>query len=141
MRLRAIGTLGLLLWYTSSWRLTLWTIAGISGVSIVFGALAYLLLRAGRRLGMQAGSGWRLALAGLARRRGESVAQILIFGLAIMLLLIMVLLRTALLERMANAIAGTRAESLPDERRARTGRAASKRWCADTSTRWVSCIR
>ncbi len=93
-----IGTLGLLLWYTSSWRLTLWTIAGISGVSIVFGALAYLLLRAGRRLGMQAGSGWRLALAGLARRRGESVAQILIFGLAIMLLLIMVLLRTALLK-------------------------------------------
>jgi len=92
-----IGTLGLMLWYTSSWRLTLWTVAGISGVSIVFGALAYLLLRAGRRLGMQAGSGWRLALAGLARRRGESVAQILIFGLAIMLLLIMVLLRTALL--------------------------------------------
>ena len=92
-----IGTLGLLLWYTSSWRLTLWTVAGISGVSIVFGALAYLLLRAGRKIGMQAGSGWRLALAGLARRRGESVAQILIFGLAIMLLLIMVLLRTALL--------------------------------------------
>ena len=119
-----IGTLGLLLWYTNSWRLTLWTVAGISGVSIVFGALAYLLLRAGRRLGMQAGSGWRLALAGLARRRGESVAQILIFGLAIMLLLIMVLLRTALLEGMADAAARARAESFPDERRARTGGAA-----------------
>jgi putative ABC transport system permease protein len=93
-----LGTLGLLLWYTDSWRLTVWTVIGIGGVSIVFGLFADLLLRAGRRLGMQAGSGWRLALAGLARRRGDSVAQILIFGLAIMLLLIMILLRTALLD-------------------------------------------
>ncbi|HET6472409.1 MAG TPA: FtsX-like permease family protein [Pseudomonadales bacterium] len=92
------GTLGLLLWYTDSLRLTLWTIVGTGGVCAVFAAIAYGLLRAGRRVGMQAGSGWRLALAGLARRRGDSVAQILIFGLAIMLLLIMVLLRTALLE-------------------------------------------
>ena len=94
----AVGTLALLLWYTNSLELTLWSVAGIGGVSVVFGALAYALLRAGRRVGMQAGSGTRLALASLARRRGESVAQILIFGLAIMLLLILVLLRTALLE-------------------------------------------
>ncbi len=94
----AAGTLGLMLWYTDSIQLTLWTVLGIGGVSIVFGALGYLLLRTGRRLGMQAGSRWRLALAALARRRGDSVAQILIFGLAIMLLLIMVLLRTALLD-------------------------------------------
>jgi putative ABC transport system permease protein len=94
----SIGTLGLLLWYTDSWRLTAWTIAGTGGVCVVFAAIAFALLRAGRRVGMQAGSGWRLALAGLARRRADSVAQILIFGLAIMLLVIMVLLRTALLE-------------------------------------------
>ncbi len=87
-----------MLWYTGSVRLTLWSIVGISGVSLVFGVLADLLLRAGRQLGMQAGSLWRLALAGLSRRRSESVAQILIFGLAIMLILIMVLLRTALLD-------------------------------------------
>jgi putative ABC transport system permease protein len=94
----AFGGIGLLIWYTDNWRLTLWTLVGIVGVSTVFAGIALVMLRAGRRLGMQAGSTWRLALAGLARRRGESVAQILIFGLAIMLLLILILLRTALLQ-------------------------------------------
>jgi len=92
------GSLGLLLWYSGSVRLTLWTLVGTLGVVIVFGALAYLLLGGGRVLGMQAGSGLRLALAGLQRRRRENTAQILIFGLAIMLLLILLLLRTALLD-------------------------------------------
>ncbi|HAR31297.1 MAG TPA: ABC transporter permease [Gammaproteobacteria bacterium] len=95
----AAGVLGLLLWYTGSLSLTAWTLVGSFGVLLVFGPVALLLLRGGRVLGMQAGSGWRLALAGLQRRRHENVAQILIFGLAIMLLLILVLLRTALLEQ------------------------------------------
>jgi len=94
-----IGSLGLLVWYTGSVSLTLWTLVGSVLVLAVFGVLAVLLLRGGRMLGMQAGSGWRLALAGLQRRRRENVAQILIFGLAIMLLLILVLLRTALLDQ------------------------------------------
>lgn len=95
----AAGSLGLLVWYTGSLALTLWTLAGSFVVLGVFGLLALLLLRGGRLAGMQAGSGWRLALAGLQRRRRENVAQILIFGLAIMLLLILVLLRTALLDQ------------------------------------------
>jgi putative ABC transport system permease protein len=94
-----IGSLGLLIWYTGSLMLTLWALVGSAAVLGLFGVLALLLLRGGRLLGMQAGSGWRLALAGLQRRRRENVAQILIFGLAIMLLLILVLLRTALLDQ------------------------------------------
>jgi len=94
-----VGSLGLLIWYTGSLMLTLWALAGSAVVLGLFGVLAILLLRGGRLLGMQAGSGWRLALAGLQRRRRENVAQILIFGLAIMLLLILVLLRTALLDQ------------------------------------------
>ncbi len=100
----AAGSLGLLLWYSNSLWLTLWTLAGSGAVLLAFAAMALLLLRGGRVLGMQAGSGWRLALAGLQRRRRENVAQILIFGLAIMLLLILLLLRTALLDEWQNQV-------------------------------------
>ncbi|NKB97255.1 MAG: FtsX-like permease family protein [Pseudomonadales bacterium] len=90
------GSLVLLVWYTKSLFLTFWTIVAAVVVVVVFGALALMLLRGSRVAGMQARSGWRLALSGLQRRRKENVAQILIFGMAIMLLLVLVLLRTEL---------------------------------------------
>ncbi|MEM7077425.1 MAG: FtsX-like permease family protein [Pseudomonadota bacterium] len=92
----AAGSLLLLIWYSQSLFLTLWTLLGAVVVCGVFGALAFALLKGGRVVGMQARSGWRLALSGLQRRRRENTAQILIFGLAIMLLLVLILLRTAL---------------------------------------------
>ena len=92
------GSLGLLVWYSGSFFLTLWAIAGALVVGGAFAALALLLLRGGRVVGMQAGSAWRLALAGLQRRYRENVAQIMIFGIAIMLLLIMLLVRTGLID-------------------------------------------
>ena len=92
------GVLTLLVWYSNSLWLTFWALAGGFLVCLVFGGIATLLLRGGRLAGMQAGSLWRLALAGLQRRRKENVAQIMIFGLAIMLLLILVLIRTSLLD-------------------------------------------
>ena len=93
----AAGSLGLLVWYSKSVWLTVWALAGATVVCGVFAIVALALLRGGRMVGMQAGSSWRLALAGLQRRRRENVAQITIFGLAIMILLILLLVRTALL--------------------------------------------
>ena len=100
----AIGSLVLLVWYTKNLWLTFWALAGAVVVITVFGFVAYWLLRGGRVAGMQAKSGWRLALSGLQRRRQENTAQILIFGLAIMLLLVLVLIRTALIEEWRSQI-------------------------------------
>ncbi|MCZ6854073.1 MAG: ABC transporter permease, partial [Gammaproteobacteria bacterium] len=94
----AAGSLFLLIWYSGSLWLTAWMLISTGLALLVFGALATLLLRSGRVVGMQAGSGWRLALAGLQCRHRENVAQILIFGLAFMLLLILLLLRTSLID-------------------------------------------
>ena len=94
----ALGGLGLLVWYSGDVWLTLWALVGGVGVCGAFAVLALALLRGGRVVGMQAGSAWRLALAGLQRRYRENVAQITIFGIAIMLLLILLLIRTALLD-------------------------------------------
>ena len=93
-----VGTLVLLLWYSGSVQLTLLTLGAISAVMVVFAGFAWLALRGTSALGMQAGSFWRLALAGIRRRSRTSIAQMLIFGLAIMLLLILVLVRTSLLD-------------------------------------------
>ena len=92
-----VGSILLMIWYTKSFFLTAWTLTGLASVIVVFGAFALFLLRGGRIVGMQARSGLKLALSGLQRRRNENTAQILIFGLAIMLILILLLLRTALI--------------------------------------------
>ena len=94
----AVGGLALLVWYSGSFFLTFWALAGGALAGGVFAALALVLLYGGRVVGMQARSVWRLALAGLQRRYRENVGQIMIFGFAIMLLLVMVLVRTALID-------------------------------------------
>lgn len=100
----AVGFVGLLLWYTRSLELTLWTIGGTSLSLLVFGAVAFVLLGGSRALGARAGSQWRFALASLQRRRLENVGQILVFGLALMLLMMLILLRTALLDEWQSTI-------------------------------------
>ena len=91
------GTIGLMYWYSGDLLLTLLIFTGAIAVVVVLSTVAFLMLRSGRVLGMQAGSSWRLALAGMQRRGRENTLQILVFGLAIMLLLILYLVRTALI--------------------------------------------
>ncbi len=88
----------LMWWYSGDWKLTLALLAGLALAAVAGLALALSLFRGGRLLGMRAGSIWRLALAGLQRRGTANAAQVVIFAMAIMLLLVLVLVRTTLID-------------------------------------------
>jgi len=95
-----LGTVAVvaLMWgYSADLALTLVVCGGLAVVAGVGSALAVLLLRGGRALGMQAGSVWRLALASLQRHGVGNALQLVVFAVAIMLLLLLSLLRTSLL--------------------------------------------
>lgn len=89
---------GLMLWYCRDWQLTLAVMAGLGSVVLLGLSGALLLLRGGRLLGMRAGSVWRLGLANLQRRGASNALQVMVFGMAIMLVLVLVLVRTSLLD-------------------------------------------
>ena len=56
------------------------------------------LLKFGRMIGQKTGSVWRLALNSLWRRRGTTLVQLIAFGATLMLLLVMLAVRTSLVD-------------------------------------------
>ena len=97
-----LGTLslgGLMLWYSSDIKLTA-ALLGSIGITVGLGFfVAKGLLSGTRQIGSSAGSVWRLALAGMQRRGTASAFQVVIFGIAIMLLLVLTAVRTSLLDQ------------------------------------------
>lgn len=61
------------------------------------GLLAWGLLAAVKKITIQAGSVWHLAVASVYRHLGQSIVQVVVFALLIMLLLVSVLLRTSMI--------------------------------------------
>ncbi|MGD2111872.1 MAG: FtsX-like permease family protein [Gammaproteobacteria bacterium] len=94
----ALGAIVVLMWrYTGDWPLTLSVLAGGVALVVVLGLLALLLLWLSRRLNSRVGVAWRFGLNNLWRRRRASVSQILAFGLTLMAMAIIALVRTDLL--------------------------------------------
>ncbi|RUO19291.1 ABC transporter permease [Aliidiomarina iranensis] len=93
------GTIFLLMViYSGSAMLSLALFAGGLLAMLLLLAVSRLFIRASRQAGMQAGSSWRLAMAGLQRRAKENSMQMLSFSVAIMLFLLVLALRHELLE-------------------------------------------
>lgn len=92
---------GLMWWYSGDIRMTGGLLAGLL-VTVGLGFVAArTLLMGGRSIGAQAGSVWRLALAGLQRRGAANALQMTIFAIAIMLLLVLTIVRTSLIGQWA----------------------------------------
>lgn len=94
----ALLAMGLLMWrYTGSAALTLGVIGGALLALLVLGLLAFALLRATRTLHRGVGVAWRFGLNNLWRRPVLSVSQILAFGLTLMAMALIALVRGDLL--------------------------------------------
>jgi len=94
----AVAAIVLLMWrYTDNATLTLAALVGAAAAGLVLGLLGFFLLTLGQRLHTRVGVAWRFGLSNLWRRRATSVSQILAFGLALMAMAVIGLVRTDLL--------------------------------------------
>ena len=92
------AAMSVLMWrYTNSAQLTLIVLGGSAAALTGLGGMAWLLLRLSRGLHCGVGVAWRYGLNNLWRRPWLSVSQILAFGLALMAMAVIALVRGDLL--------------------------------------------
>lgn len=84
--------------FSRDWWLSSSVILAMLSLLLLVAVFASVLLGLGQKLGRRAGSVWRLALASLQRNSRQSVVQMMVFALALMLLLSLTSLRTTLLQ-------------------------------------------
>ena len=96
--LLALGTLGgLLLWQSGDPRLAGWVLAGAAVMVAILWGVAWLMVRLLAPLRSHGGIALRFGLANLSRRGALSAVQLSAFGLGIMALLLLALVRVDLL--------------------------------------------
>jgi putative ABC transport system permease protein len=95
--LAVAAVLGLLLWQAGDPMLAGWLGAAVVAFVLVLAAGAAILVWLATRVRGSAGAAWRYALAGVGRRRRDSILQVVAFGLGIMILLLLTVVRSELL--------------------------------------------
>ena len=94
----ALAAIIIIMWrYTDSWPMTLAVLAGGIALALVLGLLGGLLLWLSQRLNQRVGVAWRFGLNNLWRHRRASLSQIMAFGLTLMTMAVVALVRTDLL--------------------------------------------
>ena len=95
----ALGALlGVLYWLVRDGWLVIYVAAGVGGTVAVLFAAGWLLVRLAGRMRGAVGVAWRYGLANLARRGRESIVQVVAFGLGLMVLLLLAVVRRDLLD-------------------------------------------
>ncbi|MGA9575070.1 MAG: FtsX-like permease family protein, partial [Lysobacterales bacterium] len=92
------AVLALLEWMVHDIKLVLGIAAGAAATFMVLGLAGWLLVRLTGRLRGVAGISWRYGLANLNRRGRESIIQVVAFGLGLMVLMLLTLVRNDLME-------------------------------------------
>ncbi len=88
----------LMIWQAGDLKLGAYIVAGTLAALAVLALMAWLLVQGLARLRTRVGVAWCFGLANIARRPASSVTQILAFGVGIMALLLLTLVRGDLLE-------------------------------------------
>jgi len=70
-----------------------WVAGGAAGTVLILAGAGLILVWLATRVRSSAGASWRYAIAGIARRGRESVLQVAAFGLGIMVLLLLTVIR------------------------------------------------
>lgn len=96
--LALFAVLTLVMLFSRDVELALSISGALLAVILITIAAAYGLLLLSRKMVLRLGGFWRLAFANLQRQRGQSVVQILVFSIAIMLLFTLTIVRTSLIE-------------------------------------------
>jgi putative ABC transport system permease protein len=94
----AVAVLALLQWMVRDITLVLAIAGGTVGTFAVLGLAGWLLVKATGRFRGVAGVAWRYGLANLNRRGRESVIQVVAFGLGLMVLMLLTLVRNDLMD-------------------------------------------
>jgi len=93
-----LAVLALLEWLVNDFKLVLGITAGAAGTFAILGIAGWLLVRLTGRLRGMAGVAWRYGLANLNRRGRESIIQVVAFGLGLMVLMLLTLVRNDLMD-------------------------------------------
>ena len=100
------ASFGVTLWQVRTFELAASVLGGLALTVLILGAGALLMLWLLKRL-RRGGGGWRYGLANLNRHRRDAVVQMVAFGIGLMVLLLLALVRTDLLHSWRS--------SLPDD--------------------------
>jgi putative ABC transport system permease protein len=101
----ALLAVAVLMWrYTQNWPLTFSVLGGGIAAMLLLALLGLALLAVGRRLNGGVGAAWRFGLNNLWRNRRSSISQVLAFGLTLMAMAMIALVRSDLLTTWQNQL-------------------------------------